>query len=280
MKIHKNLTKIGLVAKNISSIDKVVKIFKDRGIEILINNENTSLEQICEHVDLIVSLGGDGTLISTCRQVAKYNKFVLGVYDGNLGFLTDVKISELSEFLDEFLKGNYEVEKPYMLEVNFKKKGEKSVKKIAFNDVVLSRVNLLSMSDIDLYLNNKYFNTYYGDGVIISSPSGSTAYNLSANGPIIYPLSKVFAITPICAHSLTQRPLVLPMEYKISFKTKKNKNIHIFIDGQDFFNMKDFDKITIKLGKTRANLVRHSNRDYFEVLKNKLAWGSKKGDIS
>ncbi|PSM51833.1 inorganic polyphosphate/ATP-NAD kinase [Campylobacter blaseri] len=279
IEIHNNLRAIGLVAKNNSSVDKIISFFKKYNIEVLLNSKDLSLDSICKKTNLIISLGGDGTLISTCREVAKKNIFVLGIYDGNLGFLTDIKLDEMSVFFDDFFKGNYEIERPYMLEAVFRKKGQKDIKKIAFNDVVLSRDSFLSMSDIDAYLNQKYFNTFFGDGIIVSSPAGSTAYNLSANGPIIYPLSKVYVITPIAPHSLTQRPLVLPMEYEISFKSKKDSKIHIVIDGQDFFNMSDFDEIIIKLGKTRANLIRHLNRDYFKVLNDKLRWGSKKGDI-
>ncbi|MCZ6155496.1 NAD(+)/NADH kinase [Campylobacter ureolyticus] len=283
--LEKNLKYIGIVAKNPKKCLKFVKYFKSLGYEILFLektiNKFENLHKIDEEKTLILSIGGDGTLISTCREVAKNgfkNLNVLGVYDGTLGFLTDVKIDKLNEFFADFLKGKYEIKKPLMLEISLKN-SENEIKLIAFNDLVLSRSAVLSMSKVDAYLDDEYFNTYYGDGVIVSSPVGSTAYNMSANGPIIYPMSKVFCITPICAHSLTQRPLVLPAEYKLKFKNAGNSKVSIIIDGQNAFDMSKFDEVVVRLGDTHANLIRHLNANYFEVLKNKLHWGHNGGKV-
>lgn len=283
--LEKNLKYIGIVAKNPKKCLKFVKYFKSLGYEILFLektiNKFENLHKIDEEKTLILSIGGDGTLISTCREVAKNgfkNLNVLGVYDGTLGFLTDVKIDKLNEFFADFLKGKYEIKKPLMLEISLKN-SKNEIKLIAFNDLVLSRSAVLSMSKVDAYLDDEYFNTYYGDGVIVSSPVGSTAYNMSANGPIIYPMSKVFCITPICAHSLTQRPLVLPAEYKLKFKNAGNSKVSIIIDGQNAFDMSKFDEVVVRLGDTHANLIRHLNANYFEVLKNKLHWGHNGGKV-
>lgn len=283
--LEKNLKYIGIVAKNPKNCLKFVKHFESLGYEILFLektiNKFKNLHKIDEEKTLILSIGGDGTLISTCREIAKIgfkNLNVLGVYDGTLGFLTDVKIDKLNEFFADFLKGKYEIKKPLMLEISLKN-SENEIKLIAFNDLVLSRSAVLSMSKVDAYLDDEYFNTYYGDGVIVSSPVGSTAYNMSANGPIIYPMSKVFCITPICAHSLTQRPLVLPAEYKLKFKNAGNSKVSIIIDGQNAFDMSKFDEVVVRLGDTHANLIRHLNANYFEVLKNKLHWGHNGGKV-
>lgn len=283
--LEKNLKYIGIVAKNPKKCLKFVKYFKSLGYEILFLektiNKFENLHKIDEEKTLILSIGGDGTLISTCREIAKNgfkNLNVLGVYDGTLGFLTDIKIDKLNEFFADFLKGKYEIKKPLMLEILLKN-SKNEIKLIAFNDLVLSRSAVLSMSKVDAYLDDEYFNTYYGDGVIVSSPVGSTAYNMSANGPIIYPMSKVFCITPICAHSLTQRPLVLPAEYKLKFKNAGNSKVSIIIDGQNAFDMSKFDEVVVRLGDTHANLIRHLNANYFEVLKNKLHWGHNGGKV-
>lgn len=283
--LEKNLKYIGIVAKNPKNCLKFVKHFESLGYEILFLektiNKFENLHKIDEEKTLILSIGGDGTLISTCREIAKNgfkNLNVLGVYDGTLGFLTDVKIDKLNEFFADFLKGKYEIKKPLMLEISLKN-SKNEIKLIAFNDLVLSRSAVLSMSKVDAYLDDEYFNTYYGDGVIVSSPVGSTAYNMSANGPIIYPMSKVFCITPICAHSLTQRPLVLPAEYKLKFKNAGNSKVSIIIDGQNAFDMSKFDEVVVRLGDTHANLIRHLNANYFEVLKNKLHWGHNGGKV-
>lgn len=283
--LEKNLKYIGIVAKNPKNCLKFVKHFESLGYEILFLektiNKFENLHKIDEEKTLILSIGGDGTLISTCREIAKNgfkNLNVLGVYDGTLGFLTDVEINNLNEFFNDFLKGKYEIKKPLMLEISLKN-SKNEIKLIAFNDLVLSRSAVLSMSKVDAYLDDEYFNTYYGDGVIVSSPVGSTAYNMSANGPIIYPMSKVFCITPICAHSLTQRPLVLPAEYKLKFKNAGNSKVSIIIDGQNAFDMSKFDEVVVRLGDTHANLIRHLNANYFEVLKNKLHWGHNGGKV-
>ncbi|MCZ6172121.1 NAD(+)/NADH kinase [Campylobacter ureolyticus] len=283
--LEKNLKYIGIVAKNPKNCLKFVKHFESLGYEILFLektiNKFENLHKIDEEKTLILSIGGDGTLISTCREIAKIgfkNLNVLGVYDGTLGFLTDIKINNLNEFFIDFLKGKYEIKKPLMLEISLKN-SKNEIKLIAFNDLVLSRSAVLSMSKVDAYLDDEYFNTYYGDGVIVSSPVGSTAYNMSANGPIIYPMSKVFCITPICAHSLTQRPLVLPAEYKLKFKNAGNSKVSIIIDGQNAFDMSKFDEVVVRLGDTHANLIRHLNANYFEVLKNKLHWGHNGGKV-
>ncbi|NLK66811.1 MAG: NAD(+) kinase [Campylobacteraceae bacterium] len=286
--VHKNLKTIGIVAKNPKNALGLVDFFSKHGIEVMFGKrtasnlgiEGFSLDEICEKTNLIISLGGDGTLISTCRKIARKgykDVHVLGIYDGTLGFLTDIDLNELEQFFDEFLEGKYDVERPLMLEITLKKQGKKDINKIAFNDIVLTRSAVISMSKVDAYLNGKYFNTYYGDGVIVSSPVGSTAYNMSANGPIIYPLSKTFCITPICSHSLTQRPVVLPSEYKLSFKNMGSSNVSIVIDGQDSFDMSEFDEVFITIGSTHANLIRHLDRDYFDVLKEKLHWGHNGG---
>ena len=286
--MHESLKYIGIVAKNPKKALSLVEFFSKFNIKLLFDKKTAlnlgvkghSLSEICDKTNLILSIGGDGTLIGTCRDLV--NKgfdeiYVLGVYDGTLGFLTDIKFDELEGFFEEFLEGKFEVERPLMLEVTFKKQGTKDIKKVAFNDVVFTRSAVLSMSRVDAYLNDKYFNTYYGDGVIVSSPVGSTAYNMSANGPIIYPLSDAFCITPICSHSLTQRPVMLPKEYKLSFKNADSSNVSVVIDGQDSFDMSDFDEVFITIGNTHANLIRHLNRDYFEVLKDKLHWGHNGG---
>lgn len=282
-KLHDNVKSIGLIAKKSAEIgaliDKITKILKAKNIEILIEKNSADffgkagfgLNEILKKTEILISLGGDGTLISIAGKVANQNAFIIGIHAGTLGFLTDILPDDFEKFLDEFLRGEYEIERPFMLEVLFEKNSGEIVRKLAFNDVVLNRNNIASMAKIDAYLNRKYFNTYFGDGVIISSAVGSTAYNMSANGPIIYPLSDVFCITPICSHSLTQRPLIVPKEYFVNFKTKSD--VSAIVDGQDIFNMNEFKNIGVRVNKARSSLIRRVNHDYFGILREKLSWG-------
>ena len=283
--IHKNLKFVGLVAKSAEGIEKIVNYFARKNIGVLFIKghfetgfKTHEISEILLKTNVIISCGGDGTLISISRRLALKNAYIIGIYAGNLGFLTDVKLDECEKFFDEFLNGNYEIKRPLMLEISFDN-GEKCENFVAFNDVVLSRETAAPMAKIDGYLNDKFFNTYLGDGIIVSSAMGSTAYNMSANGPIIYPMSSVFCVTPICPHSLTQRPLILPKKYVVSFKNNSPRRIVCTIDGQDVRNLEVGETIHIKISYIRTNLIRRKDADYFDILRMKLNWGFDGGRV-
>ena len=185
--------------------------------------------------------------------------------------MTDITINESEKFFKDFFDDKFEVETPFMLDVTLHKNDGKTEKKIAFNDAVIVSKNGGSMTHIEALLNEKYFNSYYGDGVIVATPAGTTAYNMSANGPIIYPLSEVFTVTPICSHSLTQRPVVLTKNHTVKFRT--NSDAILVIDGQDRFDMSKISAVSMSLSEKKARLIRHIGRDYFQILKEKLHWG-------
>ncbi|MEO1928622.1 MAG: NAD(+)/NADH kinase [Nautiliaceae bacterium] len=252
---------------------KIKKIFEKESIEVYIDVTSAKLvgilgmdfEQMCKSVDFLVALGGDGTLISLARRSYKYDKPILGINAGKLGFLTDINPENIDEFLDKFLKGEYRIDERMVIEIEYN-----STKLYAFNDVVVTKDTISSMIHIDVDTNESHLNRYYGDGLIISTPTGSTAYNLSAGGPVVYPLTESFILTPICPHSLTQRPLVLPSHFKLELKVEENI-AKLIIDGQEIFNLKD--KIKIKKAKNPAKLIHRLERNYFEVLREKLNWG-------
>ena len=281
-KIHKNLNTIAITTRDpIEQKDallKIIKIIKSRSIDVIFEShvaQSISLEgyefsELIKRAKVIVSLGGDGNFIATCRRAAQSEAYIYGVHTGHLGFLTDSTLDEFGEFLDQFLNGIYDIERPYMLRANFNKNG-KITTKLAFNDIVLMRKKIDTTSYIDAFLNSKHFNSYFGDGVIISSAMGSTAYNMSAGGPIIHPLCDAYSVTPICSHSLTQRPLVLPREFRLEFRS--NDDVVVRIDGQDRFDLIEFDSVDIGVSDIRVNLLRQKGRDYFGVLKEKLRWG-------
>ena len=281
-KIHKNLNTIAITTRDpIEQKDallKIIKIIKSRSIDVIFEShvaQSISLEgyefsELIKRAKVIVSLGGDGNFIATCRRAAQSEAYIYRVHTGHLGFLTDSTLDEFGEFLDQFLNGIYDIERPYMLRANFNKNGIITTK-LAFNDIVLMRKKIDTTSYIDAFLNSKHFNSYFGDGVIISSAMGSTAYNMSAGGPIIHPLCDAYSVTPICSHSLTQRPLVLPREFRLEFRS--NDDVVVLIDGQDRFDLIEFDSVDIGVSDIRVNLLRQKGRDYFGVLKEKLRWG-------
>jgi NAD+ kinase len=268
-----------LKPKDTSSIKneflRIKEIFEKYKIEVLIDSisaraiglRGIDFEDLCKEVDFIVALGGDGTLISVTRRAYKFDKPILGINLGNLGFLTDINPDNVEEFLKKFLEGEYRIDKRMVIEIKYKDKNL-----YAFNDVVISKDVISSMINVKIDTNESFLNTYRGDGVIISTPTGSTAYNLSAGGPVVYPLTESFIITPICPHSLTQRPLILPSNFELKLKVKENF-AKLIIDGQEIYDLNE--EIIIKKAKKPAQLIHRVERNYFEVLREKLHWGER-----
>jgi len=252
---------------------EIKKIFENKNIDVVIDAISAKMigilgvpfEKMCEEADFLVALGGDGTLISLARRSYKFHKPILGINAGKLGFLTDVNPENIDEFLDKFLKNEYRIDERMVIEVEFN-----GSFLYAFNDVVISKDINSSMIHIDIDTNEAHLNGYYGDGLIISTPTGSTAYNLSAGGPVVYPLTESFILTPICPHSLTQRPLVIPSHFELKADIKENF-AKLIIDGQEIFDINS--KITIKKAKYPAKLIHRIERNYFDVLREKLNWG-------
>ncbi len=165
----------------------------------------------------------------------------------------------------------FRIEKPYLLSIFLEDRQGKILEKLAFNDVVISKKNQASMAHIEVFRKEKKFNEYFGDGLIVATPAGSTAYNLSANGPIVYTLAQAFILTPVCSHSLTQRPIVLPKGFEIEIMAK---DCMLCIDGQENYKMNDFKSIKVGLSDKNVALIHPKNRDYFQILKEKLHWGN------
>ncbi len=280
----KNIKKVGVILRPSSPEIKeqflqVKKSFEAKGIEVVLDNNSAqmvgllgqSFEMVCENSDVLVTLGGDGTLISAVRRSHDYNIPVFGIHAGKLGFLADIDMAELDEFIDKLVIGDYRIDKRAVLRAELITK-EGSIKLVAFNDIVMTRPSISKMIHLDTFVDKKPFNTYYGDGVIVSTPTGSTAYNLSSGGPVLFPLTQVFALTPISPHSLTQRPVVLPGHFTIEMKTSDASAL-VVVDGQDMYDFGSGDVIRIRLSSKSAQLIHRNEFNYFEVLKEKLSWG-------
>lgn len=258
---------------------KLEEIFKNYGIEVLLESDSAKMvgmvgenfDQICIESDFLVSFGGDGTFISTVRRSFDFDIPILGIHAGNLGFLADLSLDELDSFVQKIVKHEYRVDERAILEATVIK-NSKEVKMYAFNDIVLTRTRVTNMIHIETLIDSKSFNTYYGDGVIVSTPTGSTAYNLSAGGPVLFPMSNVFALTPICPHSLTQRPVVLPGKFAIEMRTSEERAL-IIIDGQDMHELGLGESVHIRLATKTVKLMHKEEYNYFDVLKEKLRWG-------
>jgi len=268
-------------APELLEIYKTIKAkFEKRNIEVLLVEHSAQMlglssgidfDEMCEASDFLVSLGGDGTLLSLVRKSYGYHKPVLGINAGTLGFLADVRIEEVDTFLDNLLIDNYRIDDRMMID-GYIQTADGRKKFHAFNDVVITRPSISHMVKIDASIDGDWFNTYRGDGLIIATPTGATAYNLAAGGPVMYPLTKAFIMTPIAAHSLTQRPLVLPSNFTIDLSSPKDKVI-VMVDGQDDYEMQGGEVLVINGAQIGAKLLHKKERNYFSVLREKLSWG-------
>jgi NAD+ kinase len=231
-------------------------------------------EKFAEESDLIVVLGGDGTMISTARLVGDSDALVLGINYGSLGYLTDFRIEEMFPALEAIFDGEYEIDRRVMLHAEHWRGEEKLASGRVLNDVVINKAALARIIEIDVSLNELFVNSFRADGLIVSTPTGSTAYNLSAGGPIIYPSMNAVVLTPICPFTLTNRPIVIPDDAMIELKLEKeNEGVVLTLDGQIGYTMKTDDRVRIRKSRTTFNLVQPANRNYFDVLRNKLKWG-------
>ena len=255
------------------------KLVRSYGADILIDpvsaaaveEKPTPIEDVFKESDILVSIGGDGTLIALARRSHEYKKPVFGINLGNLGFLTAVSKDEYKGFIDDLFEGLFDIEHRIMMEITVEKNGALE-KKYAFNDIVITKNIFSKMIAIDVFSKGAEINSYYADGLIIATPTGSTAYNLSGGGPLVYPTSEDFILTPICPHSLTQRPLVVPTFLDLTVIPSSAPAVAI-LDGQESFNLDYKESLTIKQSKDKAMLLWPKNHNFFKVLKQKLRWG-------
>jgi len=231
-------------------------------------------EELPQKVDLILVLGGDGTMIATARMLGDREVPVIGVNYGGLGYLAEFRIDELFTALESILAGDYKLEQRVMLAVELRRGNELVTKNRVLNDVVMNKSALARIIHIETYLNDQFVNSFRADGLIVSTPTGSTAYNLSAGGPIIFPTMNTVVITPICPFTLSNRPIVVPDDSVIEIRLMTEKeDVALTLDGQVGFPIQTRDRVIIRKSNTTFNLVQPKNRNYFDLLRDKLRWG-------
>jgi len=231
-------------------------------------------QELAESVDLILVLGGDGTMIATARIIGDHDVPVLGVNYGGLGYLAEFRIEELYTGLESILSDNYRLDRRVMLRVDLQRGDSLITKNRVLNDVVINKSALARIIEIEAFLNNQFVNSFRADGLIISTPTGSTAYNLSAGGPVIFPSMNAILITPICPFTLSNRPIVVPDDAVIELRLKTDfEEVALTLDGQVGVPLKVEDRVVIRKSQTTFNIVQPSNRNYFDVLRDKLRWG-------
>jgi NAD+ kinase len=231
-------------------------------------------ENLARKTQLIIVLGGDGTMLRAARHLAKYDVLIVGINMGSFGYLTEVNFNEMYSALEFILAGNYATERRMMLDVTISHGKTIINAGTVLNDVVINRGNLSRIVELETAINDQYLTTYKADGLIISTPTGSTAYSLSAGGPIVYPEKDLIIINPICPHTLTNRPIIIPQDSTLRVTMwSKEKGATLTMDGQESFRIWSGDVINVKKSKLVTKLVLSPHRSYWEILRSKLGWG-------
>lgn len=229
---------------------------------------------LAEKADLLVVLGGDGTLLSMVREVGARAVPILGINLGTMGFLAEVAPHEELEVLGRVLAGDFETVARMRLDVRASRDGVELLRESALNDAVISRSDLSRMIDLEARTDGVPVTTYHGDGLIVATPTGSTAYTLSAGGPILLPGARVFALTPICPHTLTQRPIVLPDTADLEIRVlPREGTAQLTLDGQVGVSLERGDRVSVAASAHPAQFVVSPFRSRFDVLRTKLGWG-------
>jgi NAD+ kinase len=233
-------------------------------------------EELAKKIDLLIVLGGDGTLLAASRLLGDRNVPILPVNLGGLGFLTSVTLDELYPLLEQVLAGKHGTSERMMLEAEVVRGGKVLTHQEALNDAVVTKSDNTRIIDLDVNVDGDFVGRYRADGLIVSTPTGSTAYSLSAGGPIIYPVHQAFVITPICPHMLTNRPLVLPDSSKVEIQfVAGDEPGRLTVDGQVGYELYLQDRVVVRKSRNKIQLVRPPHKTYFEVLRSKLRWSER-----
>lgn len=290
------MKRIGIIAKQnkpeaVTLTGRLVEWLQPKGVEVYIEegiekslrpNLRASFlnpvkrEEIPSHAEMIIVLGGDGTLLSVARLVGSHEVPILGVNLGGLGFLTEITLEELYRVLERVIQGDFVTDERVVFHAAVIRRGERLAEFIVLNDAVINKGALARIIDLETTINGEYLTTFKSDGLIISTPTGSTAYNLSAGGPIAYPSLHCIIITPICPHTLTNRPIVIPDDVEVrAILRSKQQEVILTLDGQQGFVLEFDDVVEVKKAEGKILLIKSPYRHYFEVLREKLKWGER-----
>ncbi len=279
---------VGLVAKYeepkaTEMVSWLVPWLKEKKKQVLVEPglfrngaRSCSKQEMAKKADLIVVLGGDGTLLSVARLVERQRVPILGVNLGGLGFITEVAVDELESILERTLRGDFSVEKRMTLEIQVQSKRSKPKKFRVLNDAVITKGARSRIISLETFVGKEHLCTYRADGLIISTPTGSTAYSLAAGGPILYPSLGAIVLSPICPHTLTNRPIVVSSKSTIRVTLRSaGDTVILSPDGQQGVLLKDGDVVEARDYGVPVSLIKAPSRSYFEILRSKLKWGER-----
>ena len=251
--------------------------FTSRGLAALhLENEpEPDISPLPPGTEFIVVLGGDGTILSVARHYGRLGLPILGVNMGGLGFLTEISLEDLYPCLeDHFLPGKFEVDERMILSVSLIRGGETVWRENVLNDAVINKGALARIAELTTWIDGEYLTTYRADGLVVSTPTGSTAYTMSAGGPIVYPTLGTIILLPICPHTLSNRPIILPETVTVAVTLdEKVQDLYLTLDGQVGRALEPQDRLEVRSGGYHVKLVKHPRRSHFEILRTKLGWG-------
>jgi NAD+ kinase len=288
--MSRNIHRIGIIAKpKLTTVAAVVHQLTDwckaSGIQALLDKDTAALAAQPEGLErndlvatseLIVVLGGDGTLLSVARVLDSHSVPILAVNFGSLGFLTEITLEETFATLESVLAGKATTQARMMIDIEVLRENGCFAQYRALNDVVLTKGALARIIDIDVNIDNQFVATYKADGLIVSTPTGSTAYALSAGGPIVYPTLGAMLVTPIASHTLTFRALVVPDGVTVEMSLKATQeSVYLTVDGQVGLGLKGEDRIRVRKSAIALELIESSNKNFFDILRRKLKWGER-----
>lgn len=289
MHTGKTFEKIGIISRPrgsnlVAVVPPLLEWLKKRGLHVAYDEETSgslpglpkgiNREQVADQSQLLIVLGGDGTLLAAARVAAPRDIPILPINMGSLGFLTSFTQSEFYPALEETLAGRYEVSERVMLHAELEREGKVVENQSVLNEVVINKGTLARMIELELTIDGDFVCRYRADGLIVASPTGSTAYSLSAGGPIVHPSVESFIITPICPHTLSDRPVVVRDSSKIEIQLSGNtESVFLTLDGQKGIPMQDSDRVHVSRAKELLKLIQPPKKSYFEILRSTLKWG-------
>jgi len=281
---------VGLIGKHNGTdggeaIETLIKYFDGHGIDVTLdensatminakNIETANRQEIGQHCDLAIVIGGDGTLLNAARELIDSDTPLVGVNLGRLGFLADILPSAIEECMDEILCGRYLLEERFLLNCTIRRNDELLKQSYALNEVVVHKWNVARMVELETYINERLVHRQRSDGLIVATPTGSTAYALSAGGPIIYPTLNAVTIVPICPHTMSNRPIVVngDSEIEIVVVDSNSDDVRVTSDGQVPFELTNGDRIHISKAEKPLRLIHPSQHDHYDLLRAKLQW--------
>ncbi len=286
--MNPQVRRLGLILKRLDPrvrdvVADVIPWLQTRGVEVFLDRTPDLLqpmelnivppEELAKRVDAVAVFGGDGTLLYAARIVADRGVPILGVNLGSLGFLTEINLEDMHAALSSLLNGEYHLEDRMLLDVQVKKRESSVTRYLALNDAVINKGTLARIIDLEVSVNSQLVTLTRADGLIISTPTGSTGYSLSAGGPILYPTLAAFIVTPICPHTLTNRPVVVPDGAVVAVCLRHGTDVMVTVDGQVGMPLEQGDSLRVCRASSVLHLVRFKDSPFFRLLREKLKWG-------